>query len=280
MILQGGSTFYLMPHTQIDITNNHAKRGGGIYIVDQHAVIKFPCFFQLVNLQYPYSHIDAMVTLENNTADEAGSAVYGGGIDDCYLYIGSQSVMHNSTVFTVIFKIIDISSPTSQVSSNPVAVYRCNHKNRPKVYPEQMFKLPVVLHGQRNVPGFVRAEFLNKSQGAHFAPLQETQKTGHSCTNLTYTIFSSGHFKLIELKIDDVIQHYKIQTSIQLLVTLLPCPAGFQLSTLTAQCECAPLLKDKGLLCNISGATPMIQRTKSVWISIHPNGNDTLLLST
>ena len=279
MILQGGSIFYLMPHTHIEITNNHAIRGGGIYVEDQVAVIIFPCFFQLVNLQYPYSHIDAVVTLENNTADEAGSAVYGGGIDICYLYISNQSVVQNNTVFTAIFKIIDISSPTSQVSSNPVAVYWCNHKNHPKVYPGQMFKLPVVVYGQRNgsVPGIVRAEFVNKSQGAHFAPLQETQKTGHSCTNLTYTIFSSGHFELILLSVDDVIQHYQIQTGIRLLVTLLPCPTGFQLSTMTAQCECAPLLKDKGLLCNISGATPLVQRTKSVWISIHPNGNGTLM---
>ena len=71
MILQGGSIFYLMPHTHIEITNNHAIRGGGIYVEDQVLVITFPCFFQLVNLQYPYSHIDAVVTLENNTADEA-----------------------------------------------------------------------------------------------------------------------------------------------------------------------------------------------------------------
>ena len=278
MILQGGSIFYLMPHTHIEITNNHAVRGGGIYVVDLDVAITL-CFFQLVNLQYPYSHIDAMVTLENNTADEAGSAVYGGGIDICYLYISSQSVVHSSTVLTIIFKIIDISSSTSQVSSDPVGVHQCNLENQPKVYPGQMFKLPVVVYGQRNgsVPGIVRAEFLNKSQGAHFAPLQETQKTGHSCTNLTYTIFSSGHFELIELSIDDVIQHYRIQTGIRLGVTLLPCPTGFQLFSLTAQCECAPLLKDKGLLCNISGLTPMIQRTKSVWISIHPNGNDMLL---
>ena len=207
-----------------------------------------------------------MVTLENNTADEAGSALYGGGIEVCYLYISNQSVKINDTVFTDIFKIIDISSPTSQVSSDPVGVYWCNDKIQPKVYPGQMFKLPVVVYGQRNgsVPGIVRAEFVNKSQGAYFAPLQETQKTGHSCTNLTYTIFSRGYFELIHLSVGDVIQHYNIQKVIRLLVTLLPCPTGFQLSTMTAQCECAPLLKDKDLHCNISGATPLVQRTMSV----------------
>ena len=49
------------------------------------------------------------------------------------------------------------------------------------------------------------------------------------------------------------------------------CPPGFQLSNVTAQCECVPLLKDRGLLCNISGAVPLVRRTKSVWVSSYPN---------
>ena len=36
-MLQGGSTIYLMPHTYIQIVNNHAKRGGGTYIEDGNA---------------------------------------------------------------------------------------------------------------------------------------------------------------------------------------------------------------------------------------------------
>ena len=36
-----------------------------------------------------------------------------------------------------------------------------------------------MLYGQRDgsVPGIVRGELVNKSRGAHFAPLQETQTT-------------------------------------------------------------------------------------------------------
>ena len=37
LMLQGGSTIYLMPHTYIQIVNNHAKRGGGTYIEDGNA---------------------------------------------------------------------------------------------------------------------------------------------------------------------------------------------------------------------------------------------------
>ena len=283
MILQGDSRFYLMPCTHIQITNNHAKRGGGIYVEDQNTATTIPCFFQIVELQYPYSLLDSMITLENNTAQEAGNAVYGGRIDQCYLLTSNQQFVYNSTVFTSIFNIVNSSSPVSQVSSNPVAVHVCKHKKISKVhedqvYPGQILKVPVVLYGQRDgsVPGIVRGELVNKSQGAHFAPLQETQQTEYSCTNLTYTIFSTGHHESILLRVDGV-QYYEEKTRALVNVTLLPCPPGFQLSNLSAQCECNSLLKDRGLSCNISGAIPLVQRTKSVWISIHPNRNDTIL---
>ena len=72
LMLQGGSKIYLMPDTHVQIINNHAKRGGGIYIDDKDIINVSPCFFQLMDLHYPYSEIDSVITLENNTADEAG----------------------------------------------------------------------------------------------------------------------------------------------------------------------------------------------------------------
>ena len=136
-----------------------------------------------------------------------------------------------------------------------------------------------MLYGQWNgsVPGIVHSELVNKSRSAHFALLQETQNIEHSCTNLTYTIFSTGHFEVMQLMVNGI-QYYEMKPQVLINVTLLPCPPGFQLSTLTAQCECAPLLKERGLLCNISGATPLVQKTKSVWISLHPNRNNTTIL--
>ena len=285
MMLQGDSRFYLMPGTHIQISKNHAKRGGGIYVEDQNTATTIPCFFETVDLQYPYSHLDEMITLENNTAQEAGNAVYGGRIDQCYLLTSSQQFIYNSTAFTRIFNIVTSSSPVSQVSSNPVAVHVCKHKNitgskvhEDQVYPGQMLKIPVVLYRQGNgsVPGIVRSELVNKSRCVHFAPLQKTQQTEYLCTNLTYTIFSTSYYESILLRVDDV-QYYEEKTRVLVNVTLLPCPPGFQLSNLSARCECNPLLKDRGLSCNISGATPLVHRTKSVWISIHPNRNDTIL---
>ena len=284
--LTGHSMFYILPYTHVQITNNHAKRGGGIYVKDEDTLTTTPCFFQLMNLKHSSLHIDAVVTLENNTADEAGSAVYGGNIDQCYLFANSRWYIYNSTIFTELFKIVDNFLLVSQVSSNPIEVWLCKHWHTlliksnfivakiyiVQVYPGQLFTVPVVLYGQRNgsVPGIVRAELRNNSRGAHFAPLQETQEIKSSCTNLRYNIFSDRQYELIVLKIDSVQYSDPQRNDVLINVTLLPCPPGFQLSTLSAQCECAPLLKERGLLCNISSATPLVQRTKSIWISSLP----------
>ena len=50
------------PHPH-PIMNNHAKRGGGIYVEDDNTGTITPRFFQLLDLQYPQ---DTKITLENN----------------------------------------------------------------------------------------------------------------------------------------------------------------------------------------------------------------------
>ena len=99
MLLQGGSMFYLMAHTHIQIDNNQAKRGGGIYVEDDNIATTLPCFFQQLNLQYP--QINAVITLVNNTADEAGSAVYGGEIDQCFFYTNNQQIIYSAWQYCI-----------------------------------------------------------------------------------------------------------------------------------------------------------------------------------
>ena len=83
-------------------------------------------------------------------------------------------------IFSSILQIIDNSfSPVSQVSSNPVAVRVCNRKVLPScgVYPGQLFKVPVVLYGQRNgsVPGIVNSTLKRINTSAYFVPLQKNR---------------------------------------------------------------------------------------------------------
>ena len=88
--LQGGSKFNLMPNTHVQIVNNHAKRGGGIYVEDQNVGSIDACFFQIFDLEFSSN---VVITLENNTADEAGIAVYGGEIIVTFTPVDSQSCM-------------------------------------------------------------------------------------------------------------------------------------------------------------------------------------------
>ena len=248
-MLQGGSTFYLMSHTHVQITNNHARRGGGIYVEDGNAGVIGPCFFQLLHLDYPYSDIDSVVTLENNTADEAGSVLYRGDIDKCYLQTSNKWIISKSTFFAIVFKIRNLPSLVSQVSSNPFVVHLFNLSNSfaiagseirsiqtPifSVYPGQMLKVPVQLYGQRNgsVPGIVHA-YLLKSRGTHLAPLEETQQIGYLCENFSYTIFSTGQrvIEFLLLRVNGV-QYYANDFPVFIGAFLLPCPPGFQLSNI------------------------------------------------
>ena len=101
MLLQGGSIFYLMPHTHIQITNNHARRGGDIYVEDKNYSANNSMFLSGIQSAVPYLAIDAVITLENNTADEAGSAVFSGSLDECFLQTRShQSVFVYSLELT------------------------------------------------------------------------------------------------------------------------------------------------------------------------------------
>jgi len=125
--LQGGSTFNLMPHTHVQIINNHAKRGGGIYVEDENPQVRGggiytenlfgqqynlrACFFQVVDLYYS----DSVVTLENNTADEAGSAIYGGNIDNCCISFFNCRTL-TMQMFPMPFKILNLPSHISQIS--------------------------------------------------------------------------------------------------------------------------------------------------------------------
>ena len=87
------STLSLLPHTTVCWENNHATFGGAIYVLDVNTlayctpiaqfVPREECFFQLPGQNL--SSIDVKLVFKNNSADDAGSVLYGGAIDNCKL---------------------------------------------------------------------------------------------------------------------------------------------------------------------------------------------------
>ena len=173
-------TFSILPNTTVYWENNHASLGGAIYVCDASPISycwtlalyvpKEECFFQLPG-QNLSNHIDVQLVFKNNSADTAGSVLYGGAVDNCKLTIPSYS---SGKVFDRLVHNDDTDyDTTSNFSSDPLQI--CSYENNlpdcrwpfyqfPRtVYPGEIFQVSVVAVGQRNgtVPSTVRSAIDN-----------------------------------------------------------------------------------------------------------------------
>ena len=128
MYLYIRSTFSILPHTTVRWKNNHANLGGAIYVYDSNPRIycnrftpKEECFFQLPghNLSYGINSIEMQLFFKNNSADTAGSVLYGGAIDNCTLNdLESRS---SGEVFDMLVQ-YERDNTTSSISSDPFRI--------------------------------------------------------------------------------------------------------------------------------------------------------------
>ena len=121
-------------------------------------VPKEKCFFQLPG-QNLSNGVDVQFVFKSNSADAAGSMLFGGAIDNCKL-TGTDSY-NSGEVFDKIFHNNGtIYNTTSNVSSDPIQICPCEHNQLncsetqyyyPRtVYPGEIFQDSVVAVGQRN----------------------------------------------------------------------------------------------------------------------------------
>ena len=198
------------------------------------------CFYQIdgMNTANPINFdpakLNIQIRFENNTANIAGSALYGGDVDFCEFI---QVVRSN--YFNSIFMVNNTDDDPSAVSSDPYRVCYCSG-SKPQcgslhllqlrsvyAYPGALFQFEAVVVGQKNgmVPGNVYAHYDSNTAGL-FGHLQDSQSTaGNSCTSLNYTVFSSRPVEVITLAAQNL---PNIQVPVLAIkVTLLPCPWGF-----------------------------------------------------
>ena len=286
LALQNDARIMLKSNSRITFIKNHAQQyGGALYVEEPTPKIeyhlnsyKIRCFFELP------SHLHAILnlTFANNTADSAGSILYGGWVDFCDSSNGEPGVL----AFNETFHFQDIQS---EVSSNPARVCICNndlpdcsitHYNV-TAYPGETFQIPAVAVGQMfgTVPFTVQSRFtsINSSSHPQIKPLQKTQMVRKTCTNLTYTVTSNHQTEEMILTVDKVdklpIQYINIQTSklsklplvlkdFHLHIQLTSCPLGFVLNDFS--CICYPQLQN---ITNCSIDTQKVYRRSSMWIN-------------
>lgn len=291
LALQNGPTITLGSHSQMIFIRNHAQHhGGGLHISNTKKSITntqlgILCFYQTqlptLNESYLATSMPRLL-FQNNTANFAGSSIYGGWVDVC---------SGTNQKFDTIFHFKNASQKLSTVSSDPTRVCVCindipdcniTHYNV-TAYPGKTFQIPAVAVGQRfgTVPFTVHARFtsVNYSSPPQMKPLQETQKVRRKCTNLTYTIYSSNHNEDIMLGVNKITipyqnakDSYKIRASRSLLlqftdlhvhILLHACPLGFVLHN--SLCTCHPQLQQHAINCSIE--TQEVNRPLSMWIN-------------
>lgn len=233
MYLGVRSVFYLTENTKIEIDNNQATYGGGIYVEQssQCFLEEVRCFFQ-----FSRSEIDNVsITFRKNKAIVAGQDIFGGSVTTCFLDIGNKS----KQVFEDVFEFA-VKKP-SYISSPPRGVCFCSQQSKRclsshiDIYPGQTFPVGVILVGQYSgpVPGNVVTE---TEAGVNLDSLQYLQNVQDaSCTNISLTLYSNKSTTELKLranawcKNDQLFDQY-------LYVDFIKCPVGFELDDDSCNC--------------------------------------------
>ena len=285
-----GCTFHILPNTTVYWENNQARLGGAIFVLDSSPLSycgfkkDIPienCFFQIPDKNL--SNIDVQLIFTNNSADVAGSVLYGGAIDNCKL-TGLNSYS-SSELFDMIFYIEDINA-TSSISSEALYICPCENnylncsKNRYSfrhVYPGEKFQVSVIAVGQRNgtVPKAVRSI----ASAGNLADNQYLQQASNTCTTLNYTVSSLSHEMSISLYAEDSpCFRFGYKLTIPLVINQ-PCPPGFNLSVSEKLCGCEPRLKKYTKNCNITNGLAQITRDSSqhFWVGYDNRSHELIL---
>ena len=297
LALHVGSEIVIGRHAHVKFSGNHAEYfGGAVYVENSnHRVlsefITILCFYKL---DISNTNIKPHVVFENNTADYAGSALYGGWIDFCDIGDPGKLVKPD---FNSIFKVNGRKSDLSVIASNPLRVCLCVD-SRPEcsitqynisAYPGTTIQIPAVAVGQRfgTVPSTVYSGFLYAlMDGIHpeIKDWQHTQKVDKHCTELMYTVMSRSQVKLtMELKVGSLdifdwnaitgIHKYQNKSSMidlyfsNLLINIemLSCPLGFEYDNTSMTCTCDSKLVENEINCSID--TQTVWRKSSFWIT-------------
>ena len=293
MALHKNSIIGIGEHATIQFTQNHAQTFGGAFYVNEAndyqlvfgSIRQIRCFFQLLN----YSSMSERVFFINNTADYAGSDLYGGWGDLCMIKDVFDNSLHiGNKFFNRTFTFTPNNGNHSAISSNPTRVCLCEAMipvcnitmYNISTYPGETIKLLAVSVGQKL--GIVRSTVYAHSK-FKVPEVQRAQTTGRTCTNLTYTIMSESVSEMIDLSIDPEvvsitssldmmvnIRAFRLYDPVLLLpfehlsvnVSLLPCPSGFAMHN--GSCVCADVLERLGVNCSIN--SQRIYRKQSRWI--------------
>ena len=288
MLLCQNSVIYLEAYASIIITNNSASNTGGGICVETSDYIESQeiCFFQLG--YHTFMNISLIktisVVLHDNSASLAGSNLFGGSIDQCYLVHHSNpkhsKVYQSIHVYKTVFKTAHNTKHSPSSVTSPARRLCLCQSSRPNCslkpltlqkFPGETFFIEAVLVGQfyGTVPGTVQAS-LNSSKSSLKQGEYVQNLSSIICNELRYTISTSHGFEILKIRVQHVggisgftrrFQEFTIHAKMK------ECPLGF--THMNAMCNCNLLLGDHAS-CDIT--TQTVKRQPPVWIGIIKTG--------
>ena len=208
------SNVYLLTYRNIHVKfchNRARKRGGAIFVEDLDYIDSLTGATEMYFIQIHEVIVNYLPRIQflfsNNSAEIAGDDVYGGWIDLCkflYISVRERVILVNMGVVWV-FAQNDLHS----VTSNPIRICICfdsiplcnvTEYKVNKLFPGQTFEIEAVAVGQRMgiVPSIVLAQFSDEEGSLEEG--QDVQSVGRECTKLHFTVFTSKHYKVLELR--------------------------------------------------------------------------------
>ena len=289
------STFSILPNTTVYWENNHATRGGAIYVFDVSPMSYctplapyIPCFFQLPG-QNLSKGIDVHLVFKNNSADAAGSVLYGGAIDNCKLTHSLEPYSSGEVFDMIVHNNDSNNNTTSKISSDPLQICPCeidladcskSHYLFPRtVYPGETFQVSVVAVGQRNgmVPSKVISTIIETDPDTKPLDSQfQIQQANNTCTKLSYAVSSLSQYVWIELHAEGSRCDDKLLVLVNLYQT---CPPGFNVSEAEKLCVCEPRLAKYTNNCNITNGVGRITRKSGhhFWVGYDEQSHELIL---
>ena len=280
MYLIGNSYIILMLPTTIYFIDNHATKTGGAINVEEAKTIV--CFFQVIipdPLNYNFTNDYSGLYFQNNTAEEAGSLLYGGGIDQCSL-LSSTFVslkFHKGTeIFDRVFHYEIYFEDISRISSDASKICFCDIQNRPNcdvsskaitIYPGEEISISLITVGQRNGAAMGTLKAVEIAEEHQISEVLKSWPP--ACSNYNYTVSidtSIGDYNSTTIYLSTDVT----PSNIILEIDILDCPPGFMLSD-RGKCICSHELTHTftDTLCDLENQ--LISTQGGVWMGYDLN---------
>ena len=282
IVLCEASYMILTPNTTLTISHNRAFfTGGGIFAESRCVQVRPLCFYQINGSPNKLNEIlnNTRVSLINNTANFAGSQLFGGTADNCHIPGIEEDIF-----FDKLFHFTYPKHDTSYISSDPLNVCFCNRsmerdcnishlRFNHSVYLGQKVAIPLVTIGQYNgtVPGEV--EFQPTTSKKVFLH-SSSAHTWKSCINVTISVFTDELDEVdIAVKVKNQHATYRLNlkpVSIKLRIRNRPMGFNFSWSSNGSySCISKPNITDQGFKCLVRKNQSYIIRPKPKWIGYY-----------